>query len=573
MISKGVVQVNGYDKDEVDITFFGDNIDVFELIKGKKLREIDLSNLRHTYTAGNITGSFTNESGYIYLPIDYGLFTDRASMTIASGEIYPAIFLPDVLTAVFKLIGYKVEGSLLNRALFKKSVLPFGNNVFGYSKEFVESKNFYVDNLTPFTIGAGLTVKHDFNRELDTSLGSVFGGNDLFNLTTERYTADDDYQINLIYDYDFRVFTRLNGAVAAPTISIKKNGVTIATAPSNVKIISVTTTLNSGDYLEAYVQNNHSGSITFGGTFTGNVSQNFVTGSVIYPETVLPDMEITDFLKWVLFRFLGVLSIDPFSKTCYLNQFNDLKNNDVDDWSDKVDLSRTVDTNYNKLLSKFGKVNVAKYKEDDKDVYQTNYNVDNDYPFGSGTFEINNDFIEGEKTIFETKFSPTFLINSFDANQLLIPYIPRHLPDDDDINVPEPRVLTVYGNLDISQFSQVTSISILGSTVTSIPFSYFYKSIYGFEVDDFKESLAFGVQNIFAPNDLGAFESDYLQLINILQTPSVKRAYLKLNQIDMVNLDFLKKKYFERFGGYFYLNIIEDYDGSGDSVKCELIKL
>jgi hypothetical protein len=647
LISSGVIQINDVGRDEIDITFYGDNVDVFELIRGKKLREVDLSDLRHNYTAANVIASFNNSSGYIYLPVDYGLFTHRSTMQINEGEIYPAIYVSNIMTAIFKNIGYKIDGTMLDRALYKRSVTPFVNNFFGYSKDFADSKAFYVDGT--FTIGAGLTVRHDFSRKIDSFVGVTYSGNDLFNLTSDRYTADDDYQIKVTYTYDFRAFTRLNGSVSAPTLSIRRNGVTIATSSGSARSVSATVTLAEFDYLEFFVQNNHSGSIQFGATASGNVSQKFVTGSVIYPETILPDMDQVDFVKWALFRFLGIISVDKFSKTVYFNQFNDIKNNSIDDWSRKVDYSKKVNTNYSKILSNYAKRNIAQYTIDENDTEQIKYNSDNETPFGAGSFEIDNDFLENEKVIFETPFSGTLLINSFSNNEVLLPYIPRHLFQEtfiefetaqtsdnggrlqinlgnapvfkegdsveiqdasvsayngiwsiydkvdentfvlnvswsttssgvirffnSEVNIAEPRVLTVYGNLSISQFSQASSINILGTSSTSIPFSYFYKPSLGFEVDDYKESLAFGAQNIFAPNDLGAFDSDYLFLIEILNNPVVKTAYLKINQIDLANLDFLKKKYIERFGGYFYLNLIEDYDGSGDSVKCELVKV
>jgi hypothetical protein len=582
-ISKGYIQINDTDKNTIDITFYGDNIDVFELIRDKSIREADLTSLRHTYTAANVIASFSNTSGYIYLVSDYGLFTDRITNDIASGEIFPSIFIPDILTAMFKDIGYKVEGTLLNRALFKKSVLPFINHTFGFSSEFVQSKSFYVNNGqigpvigTTFTVAAGATVKHNFTGYGGGSLGAGFN-NELFNLTTDRYTADADYDITIRYLMDFRNFSDLNGpGVTRPTFYVYKNGVQVAASTAGFMGVTYNANLVAGDYIELFIRNNHGSTITVNGTSNGVVSQTFVDGSTVYSETILPDLSQVDFLKFILFRFQGVMTTDPFTKTVYLNQFNDIKNKPTEDWSSKVDLSEPPVTNYSSVLKSYGKVNIAKFTDDDNDSYQEEYNSNNYYPFGSGRFSINNDFLEEEKTIFETPFSPTFLIESFDDNKLLIPFLPRFLDpaDTTQINVPEPRILTVYGLVDVTDINQgLSTLDIIGTAVSQIPFAYFYKQTFGFEVDDFKESMAFGVQNIPNANDLGAFESDYLYLISILQNPEIKRAYLRLNQIDMVNLDFLKKKYFERFGGYFYLNIIENYDASGDSVECELIKI
>src|SRR5690606_36363542 len=125
-----------------------------------------------------------------------------------------------------------------------------------------------------------------------------------------------------------------------------------------------------------------------------------------------------------------------------------------------------------------------------------------------------------------------------------------------EINVPVPRCLTVYGLVDLVQISDITSLIIMGQNVTEIPFSYFYKESYGWGIDNIKESLAFGYQNIPFANDYGAFETDYFDLIETLNNPNVIRAYLRINQLDIINMKFLQKKYMEKFGGYFYLNLM-----------------
>jgi hypothetical protein len=649
LISNGFIQIIESTLTTIDISFYGDTVDVFESIRGKKLNEIDLRELRHAYTAPVITNSFSNTSGYIYLVLDYGLFTNRSSMQIKEREIFPAIFIDDVVKGIFRDAGYKVTGTLLNRALYKKSIVPFCNSEFGFSQDFVDSKNFFVTNGTPTpTIATGVTTIYNFNLTVDDFSGKTYG-NELFNLLTDRYTADDDYQITVRFSYSVRQFLILNGNVSRPILVIKKNGVTIATGTSGAAFVDATTTLTSGDYLEAYVTNNHSGAITLPAGFVGEVSKEIVTGSIVFPETVLPELSQEDFIKWLVFRFAAVLDVDTFTKTVYLDQFNDLKNNSVDDWSNKVDLSKEAKTDYGSTVKNYAKRNIAKYTLDEEDFLGIAYNATNGIPYGSSEFELDNDFVEDKKDLFETAFAGTFNHESFSTNQLLIPYIPRHLLDDgaqtfttgetsdnggfvqfalskvpnfkvgdyfqissasvsayngvwqitskvndttfvsnitysatssgtlrffdSQVNIPVPRVLTVYGNVSLTQISNASSLNILGTSVTEIPFAYFYKSTYGFDVDDFKESLAFGAQNIFAPNDLGAFETDYLELIRILNNPEMKKAYLKLNQIDITNLEFLQRKYIERFGGYFYLNLIDEFDGSGDSVLCELIKL
>jgi hypothetical protein len=571
LISNGFVQIKEFTKSDIEITFFGDNVDVFELLRGLKLVDIgdDIAYLRHEYTAANVVNSLTNESGYIYLPIDYGLFGSREDLQISSGEIIPALYIPDIMTAIFKGIGYKLDGTMLDRALYKKSVIPFVNEQWGYSDEFARSKSFYAfigSDAIPDIIASGATVKYNFKRK-EKALEGITYSSPLFDLGNDRYTIDVPVNIRISFSVDAPDLKP-----SKPDLFIKKNGVTVSTTLAGFTV-SYNTVLAAGDYIEFYIKNNAASPNGIRCTAYGIVSKDLPFGGEIYPETLLPDMLQVDFVKWIMFRFASVMSIDRFSKTVYINQFNDLKNNDVDDWSNKVDLSKDINTNYNELVANYGQRNIASYLEDDTDTLLTNYNSNNTYVFGSGVFDIDNDYIENESDIYQAPFAGTFLNNTFGTNQLLIPYIPRYLVGETDVNIPVPRILTVYGMVDITNISNGTSISILGTAMDEIPFSYFYKNSLGFYVDNFKESLSFGIQNVQVPNDLGAFETDYQDMIRIFNKPEIVSCYLRINQIDLSNLNFLKKKYIEGLGGYFYLNLIDEYDGSGDSVRCELIKL
>jgi hypothetical protein len=571
LISNGFVQINEFTKYNIDITFFGDNVDVFELLRDKSLVDIgdDIAYLRHEYTALNVVNSLTNDSGYIYLPIEYGLFGGREDMQISSGEIIPAIYITDIATAIFKGIGYKIDGTMLDRALYKKSVIPFTNDAWGYSPEFAISKSFYAyigSSSTPDVIPISTTVKYNFKQK-EKVLGGITYLSPLFDLSNDRWTVDVPVNIRINFTVDSPELKAV-----MPTLEIKKNGVTVST------IIGFTVAYNAvlaaGDYIEFYITNNDTViPRAIRCTASGIVSKDLPFGGEIYPETLLPDMLQVDFVKWLMFRFASVMTVDKFSKTVYLNQFNDLKNNEVDDWSDKVDLSKEVKINYNELVANYGQRNIASYLEDRTDVLNTSYNSSNTTIFGSGLFEIDNDYIEKESDIYNAPFAGTFLYQSFGSNQLTLPYIPRYLPGELEVNIPTPRILTVYGLVDISQISNASSMTILGTSVDEIPFAYFYKSSLGFYVDNFKESLAFGIQNVPVPNDFGAFETDYQDMIRIFNKPEIVSCYLRINQIDLTNLNFLKKKYIEGLGGYFYLNLIDEYDGSGDSVRCELIKL
>ena len=59
----------------------------------------------------------------------------------------------------------------------------------------------------------------------------------------------------------------------------------------------------------------------------------------------------------------------------------------------------------------------------------------------------------------------------------------------------------------------------------------------------------------------------------ILNKPVLVKAYVKLNEVDIINLDFNKPKILSVDGVsfYFLLNKINQYKGDGSSTECELL--
>lgn len=64
----------------------------------------------------------------------------------------------------------------------------------------------------------------------------------------------------------------------------------------------------------------------------------------------------------------------------------------------------------------------------------------------------------------------------------------------------------------------------------------------------------------------------YPELKNMLNQLKSVECLIRLNDVDINKLDFLKLKYIEYFGNYFYLNKVNEYI-SGQSVSCQLIRM
>jgi hypothetical protein len=83
---------------EYELIIYGENADFFKEIEGRKLSDLDLSSLDHTYTKTNIRNSWTASSGYVYPQIKNGGQTD--------------VYINNVLTQDYWKVGILIYGFL-----------------------------------------------------------------------------------------------------------------------------------------------------------------------------------------------------------------------------------------------------------------------------------------------------------------------------------------------------------------------------------------------------------------------------------------------------------------------------
>ena len=133
-LKSGFVKVNNVSKDDISITFYGDNVSWFELIKDKKLNELNLSEFNHNWTALNIIGtwvdSWTWENGYTY-PI-----TERTGTVLSgvAGKNLPldienmriAVYVKQLIKKIIESVGFSITGSVWNKDVnLNNLILPF----------------------------------------------------------------------------------------------------------------------------------------------------------------------------------------------------------------------------------------------------------------------------------------------------------------------------------------------------------------------------------------------------------------------------------------------------------------
>jgi hypothetical protein len=301
-----------------------------------------------------------------------------------------------------------------------------------------------------------------------------------------------------------------------------------------------------------------------------------VTGSPISIRDVLPTkFKQKDFLVSI-FRMFN-LYIEPFStngssrNSFFIEPRDDYYNSGTTkDWSDKLDISKSISTEF--ISNQQKRTNLFTHKED-KDIYNQNYKTSTETIFGQFKYEIENDFISGDNKI-ETSFSPTPIDRLPGSQNIYLPIISNsnngNYSKPDGMN---PRIL--YKKM----------INLTGTDLLLIDYGLsFSKYPYaGFATDPINPeySINFGQVSSFYTgynetiNNL--FNVFYSNQISELNDPNnrIIEAYFYLNALDINDFKFNDLIYFniDNMVGYYRITKIYDYDPStNSSTKVQFIK-
>jgi hypothetical protein len=112
---------------EYEVSVHGVGADFFARIRGRRLSDLDLSDLNHELTKDAIKDSWghNSEDGYVYPMINRGRNASFYSVWAAS-DFVPAVFAKRVVDDIFAAAGYTyTDDSFFNSAEFKRRVIPF----------------------------------------------------------------------------------------------------------------------------------------------------------------------------------------------------------------------------------------------------------------------------------------------------------------------------------------------------------------------------------------------------------------------------------------------------------------
>ena len=554
-VGVGYIKIVKANKEGFEIVFFSDNVAWFTLIKDRKLSDLDLSSLDHDYTRANIISSFSATSGYTYPVIDYGLFAERAALEADVTEMFPAVFVKTIVDQIFKEIGWVATGEMFDQPMYERMVLPFSLETLARTELNI------VDNTVTDTLAIDDTLVGE---------GDVFI--DVTSLIKSDYTIDitvvvDDLLINPGDELTIVIF--IDGSPVDGISNITTNG-TYSFKKENQPI-------EAGDVVDLraifnlVVPGTPTLTAAIGTSITITPTESIQDGNEIDVSNTLPDISQTDLIKY-LFNIFGIVpTADPISKIVSFNLFRNINKRltDAVDWSSKIDVSQTIEVDFEELIQTYGQSSNFTYKDDTDDTLLQSYLSANNEAFGSGVLTIDNQHLDGIVDIYEAPFAPAINFMSF-GNAMYIPQVISKTPrvmlvSDAPITVNE----LTGGNFTVFT---VTSAVDGSGTAASIPFVWFVKAPYTPNTDLYLDSLSFGdiLFTSIVEGTLSLFWTEYQQALNEMK---YVRAFFRLDSVDIQNLDFTLPIYVSKFNAYFYINKIKEFTGKDQVTEVEMVKI
>lgn len=579
----GILQIDGFaqmmngNEVEYEVKVFGGNVNWFEVIQDKNIGEFmtrceDAFRWTESEVLANRLNTWTDK--FVYPNIDYGnlFYLDSIPpFDVDWFELYPAVYCKYLFKRIFEDSGYVIQSDWFdNDTLFEKQIIPFSAR-WRRDRLNYDLRNYFkgetsVNFFPPSVAFAGAGDNHfilpvvKYNCFDFTPQEKWFDPNGLttndaqvgyhymlldnakikfkYNFSVTRNVAFPsifDYVVLSYYDFDsnFQNETILD-LTGQPNGTYNFQGEVEIDAGRGAIYFNQISNLEilAGSYIEitSYIPNESDSGVyeidsyfnwgTFGGT--------------------MPEISATDFILTIANQYGLIFEQDQTNNRIRIFQFGNVVNNIPQsiDWSNKIDLEEkpTIST----LFENYTRNNFLNYAPDDNDTYLIRAG-----DFANGNIIVDFGKPNTETIIFESAFSPVIRLETFangvvGAGVLELAYIPIF----EGLSFNE-----VNGRMAYVDFDSTSLITIAGITEPVQPNVYF-------------EQLTFS--NLI---------TEYYPLYKfILNNSKAVDCLLRINNLDIANLDFSKPIWIDHFNAYFYINEIAQYKvTSKDSTQVTLI--
>ena len=559
---------------EYEVAVFGELGGFINALGNSKLEDIDFGIADTNWNYTNIQNSWDNISGTgVYFPlIDYGVESTN-KVDFSFDAFRPALYVKEYLTKILDGSGYTYDFPLLSTALINRLVIPHNQKTLTKS--------------TALNLLATAKVKNYINAAGNVEFDILNAGN--FTITG----SGSDFTYNSATAFSGSITLNISGVINAIsptsdfTIQLRKNGTPISgvtyTTPGNnynfnADLSVALVTLVSTDTLDVDLVGNFSDLDIESGNFSV-ISSNPTEVTVNYGDSIVINNTIPkgvfqkDFFASIVKMFnLYVYEDKLVEKKLIIKPFIDFYDGSQIDWTDKVDRGSVMRL---KPMSEFtARYYDYKYKQDN-DFYAENYRKKFNEGYGDYIYDSENEFVK-EVDATELVFAGTVLYRKTGTDKI---YSAIYKLSNE--NTKEDKMDSVIRILQAKKISSVSSWSMRNGVGGSVIASF---GDYGYagHLDDpynpqadinwgVTKEVYYNPTSVTAANLFNGYWSEYIAEITDKDS-KLLTCSLKLNEVDIYNLDFSKLIYID--GSLWRLNKVLDYNPMDFNVtKVELLKV
>ena len=604
----GFLQVSkSINKDYFELIFFGNNIDWVKSASELKLNDINWKNNSQVYTEIKInqatTGFVPSFPPVIPAVFDYDYYDhtypyisrggNKSNTSTSVEDFYPCFYIRSIFERGLNQLGWNVSSNFLVSNEIKTLVGDLSNSMTVADSVVNRSKT--RASRSSDVTNYGGDIKLVFNDDVNPPNEDTY---DNYNPSTGFYVVPTNgrYNINvsLITDNWFITGTgnkNLTIKVASGSSTffgfglnvIDERTVSVSSTESITSTFSFQVNLKQGDNLAIFTKwtanpfSSFSENVKFKtGTFfdiqrSSKLSEgdNFLLTEIIPDSVKLIDV-INDFTR----MFNIYYWTDVKTKTIYFEPRNDFFKpiTQALDWTDKIDFSKNYEIDY---INTYKRNVEFKYKELNNDEWLKGWQDVNKRTYARYNYILPDRFAEGTDTIELSLFSASYghsateisTTNSTDTSPSTLKIWNNYqtkVPTE-RINSYNPKILFFNRSTQVSSTGSNRMINIFGNNSIYIPYGIFET-----------------YNNVTSPMNLsftgadGLFSTYYKNMFKNIEDGGRLTAYLRLDDVDINNLDFRNLVYIStpaEVTGYYIVEKVQDYKPLSDgTTKVNLFK-
>lgn len=410
-------------------SFFSGNFNWLTLLSGPLTGPesgLSFSELDTELTETNIANSWDNDDGIIFPIIDTGGLATRSFQSLMIDDFTGCIFVKYIFNKVFQKANVKLQGDFFDSPIYNSLILSRNTK----SQEDIDARSFFAGGSTDqsYDISGGIDSQRVFFDD-DFTFPFFDGSQNNYDPVPSRYTADVKMRVNIdvslgtiiapasIGTYVFFVELRVNNVQVGPRPVIQTSGGVIS-----IPTISITTTLEAGDFVDVTIVTTNASDetgiiIQEGRTFRIVPTFIFSTSG----DSLLPKWTKAELVSNIFAIFCCICDYDPFSKTLTVDFFENIKQKEPVDLSNKISI---YEYDHQEFISDFSKKNRLSYQEAEIEEIE-GYNTAEFVKYGAGEITVDNDFITDSGDILTSDFSApiSYINNAFAASLERVKFI------------------------------------------------------------------------------------------------------------------------------------------------------